>query len=177
MVKLGRLIQGQDVAFDTHQSGDGQSVHWKELHLEKRLHKGGKIRFPFFGDRSPTSSERVSDKDYERVVREVRRELHKNEALRQTLAETVVSQIDRFREGTITIEVAREAANKIASMFDLSDDFISHAVVQANNRIAEYSTLHAGKRPGMVVEIVQSKDRIEIQKPKGTWQRWRGNAL
>lgn len=177
MAKLGRLIQGQDVAFDTHQSGDGQSIHWKELHLEKRLHKGGKIRFPFFGDRNPSSSERVSEKDYQRVVKEVSRTLNRNPELRSTLAETVVSQIDRFRGGVVTIEDAREAANKIASIFDLGDDFIGHAVIHANNRIAEFSTLHPGKQPGTVVEIVQSRSSIQIKKPRDTWWKWRGDAL
>jgi hypothetical protein len=177
MAKFGRLIQGQDVAFDTHQSGDGQRINWEELHLEKRLHKGGKIRFPFFQPRQPSWSERVSERDYERVVREVQKTLSKDPKLREQLAQVIVDQLARFREGDVTIETAQEAARTIASIFDLGEDFIATATVQADGHISRFATLHAGKRPGTVMEIVQSRDRIEIQRPKESWPKWRGNAL
>jgi hypothetical protein len=35
MAKLNRLMKGQDLAFDTHQAGDRQSVNWLALHMEK----------------------------------------------------------------------------------------------------------------------------------------------
>jgi hypothetical protein len=50
MATLKRLINGQDIAFDTHQAGT-QHIRHRDLHLEKRLHSGGKIRYPMFGNR------------------------------------------------------------------------------------------------------------------------------
>src|SRR5262245_57223446 len=120
MAKLARLIRGQDVAFDTHQRGDGQEVKWQELHLEKRLHhRGWKIRFPLFGKRVPSSSEGMPGKQYEKVLAEVRRELDKNPDLVQQLAETLAQQMQRFRGPDLAIETVIEGARKIAAYFDL----------------------------------------------------------
>ena len=85
MATLKKLIEGQNVCFDTHQSGDSQSVNWNQLHLEKRIHKdkgGGKIRFPLIGDYKPSWSSRISEERYEEVCREVKRALSKNEQLK-----------------------------------------------------------------------------------------------
>jgi hypothetical protein len=177
MAKLARLIQGQDVHFDTHQSGDQQPTHWQDLHLEKRLHKGGKIHFHFFGDRDPMPSERISGADTARIVKEVRRTLEKNPQLREQLAETIVSQLNRFRSGAVTLEQAQEAARNIASAFDLGPEFVASAVVHAKAQISMFTTLHPGRRPGTVVEIVQSGQRVSVQKPKESWAQWRGHAL
>jgi hypothetical protein len=173
VAKLGRLIQGQDVTFDTHQAGDGQEINWRSLHLEKRLHRGGKIRFHLFGDAEPTYSDRVSEKDFFRVVREVRDTLHKNEKLATQLAETIVVQVQRFRGGAVTTETALEAARNIARAFDLGEPFVGLAEVAANARIARFSTIHPGKRPGTVVEIVQDARQVSVQRPTGSWGRWR----
>ena len=75
MANLKKLIHGQDVRFDTHQAGDAQPTNWHHVHLEKVLHEGGKIRFPLAGDFQPSWSSRVNDVQYERVKREVAREL------------------------------------------------------------------------------------------------------
>lgn len=176
MAKLGRLIQGQDVTFDTHQAGDGQEINWRSLHLEKRLHKGGKIRFHLFGDAETSYSDRVSEKDLGRVVREVRDTLHKNEKLTVQLAETIVAQVLRFRRGAVTTENALEAARNIAKAFDLGEAFVGLAEIAANARIARFSTIHPGKRPGTVIEIVQDAQQVSVQRPRESWGRWRRDA-
>jgi hypothetical protein len=176
MAKLSRLIQGQDVYFDTHQAGDRQQANWENLHLEKRLHRGGKIRFHFFGDRDPMSSERVSEKDSARVVSEVRKTLRKNVQLTEQLAETIVTQLNRFRGGDVTLEQAQEAARNIARAFDLGEEFVASAVIHAKAQISRFATLHPGKRPGTVVEVVQTAERVTIQRPKESWAQWRGHA-
>lgn len=174
MAKLSRLIQGQNIAFDTHQAGDRQEVKWKDLHLEKRLHGGGKIRFPLFGDISPSSSEGVSDDKFSKVVSEVKRTLRRNQNLQQQLAESIVSQIYRFKSGEVTVADAQEAANKIADAFDLGKYFISATLQGANAQIIQYSTLHPGLRPGSAIEIVQSADHVLVQKPdKESWSKWK----
>ena len=173
MKKLQQLIRGQDVAFDTHQSGDGQPVKVRDLHLEKRLHNGGKIRFPFFGDAEPSASEGVSDKVFARVVREVKKALRDNGRLREQLAETIASQLDRFANGLASIENAGEAARKIAGAFDLGEDFVSTVVIHANNRLISFRTLHLGRRPGTFKEIVQDAQKVAVQRPKESWEIWR----
>lgn len=174
MAKLNRLIQGQDVTFDTHQAGDGQEINWRSLHLEKRLHKGGKIRFHLFGEGETTHGDRISEKDLGRVVREVRDTLNKNEKLARQLAETIVEQVKRFRSGDVTARDAMEAARNIARAFDLGEPFLSLAeIVVTDSRIARFSTIHPGKRPGSVIEIVQDAERVSVQRPKDSWSRWR----
>lgn len=173
MAKLRRLIQGQDIAFDTHQAGDGQPVNVQALHMEKRLHGRGKIRFPFFGELREPSYEGLSDKDYSRVVREVRDVLRDNENLRARLAETIVSQIQRFAAREANVESARNAARNLANAFDLGEEFVALAVTYADETLASFRTLHPGHRPGTVVEIVQSRESVVIQKPRDSWGFWR----
>jgi hypothetical protein len=178
MARLSRLIQGQDVSFDTHQAGDGQPVRWDGLHLEKRLHRGGKIRFPFFGERQPSWNEGLSEEKYDRIVREVQKALRKDGQLLEKLAQTIVTQLDRFSNGEATIEDAQQAARKIAYAFDLGEEFVASATVYADSRIARVATLHPGQRAGSVVEIVQSASSIDIQKPSSnSWRRWKRDAL
>lgn len=178
MTKLSRLIHGQDIAFDTHQSGDGQEVHIEELHLEKRLHRRGwKVRFPLFGNRQPSYSDGMPDREYERIVREVKRTLDKNAHLTEQLAETIVGQLRRFRSGDISVEVAIEAARKIAGYFDLGEPFVVSVSIHVQPQFMRVATLHLAQRPGTVVEIAQSRDKVEIQKPKDSWGTWRNIAL
>ena len=124
MAKLGGLINGQDVAFDTHQAGDGQSTNWEKLHLEKRLHnKRGKARFPLLGKEQPSKSG-MDQREFSRVTREVKKVLKKNEDLVIDLAKIIVEQLQRFSSGEATIEDARAAAKKIANVFDLDEEFL-----------------------------------------------------
>jgi hypothetical protein len=174
VASLKRLIQGQDVAFDTHQAGDSQVVKADDLHLEKRMHRGGgKVRFPLFGDRQPSRSERVSDKDFARIVREVHKALSKKPQLQSQLAEVVVEQINRFRGGQITTEQCMEGARKLADIFDLGEPFLVQVRMNIDLLLLEVATLHAGISKGAVVEIVQSRYRIEIQRPNESWPNWR----
>jgi hypothetical protein len=102
MAKFGGLITGQDIAFDTHQQGDSQPVRLKDLHLEKRLHAGGKIRFPLFGNEPPSSSRKVSPETFDRVTKEVTKTLHKDDSLTEELGQLIVKQLVRFSSGDIS---------------------------------------------------------------------------
>lgn len=178
MAKLTRLIRGQDIVFDTHQSGDGQEIHVKELHLEKRLHKKGwKIRFPLFGEQEPSYSPGMPDKEYVRIVKEVKRTLGKNAKLKEDLAETIVSQLRRFRSGEISVQEAIEAAGKIAGYFDLGPPFMASVSSHVASKSLLVSTLHLAQKPGTVVEINQSRDKVEILKPIDSWGNWRDIGL
>lgn len=176
MATLRRLIQDQDVAFDTHQAGDGQPTNWAALHLEKRLRDGGKVRFPFFGNGSP-SWDGMSERRYARVVREVHRALHANSRLLDQLAETITRQIHRFKSGDMTIEDARAAASKLAKAFGLGDELASKATWHAQQRLAQFSSLHLGPRLGYVTEIVQSSAGVVLQRPGRAWKDMQPNAL
>ncbi len=170
MPKLKRLIQGQDVAFDTHQSGDGQETHAEDLHLEKRLHSGGKIRFPLHGSASPSRSRSVSEDKYHRVVAEVRRALDKDPELVSDLAKEIVAQMNRFRQGLATEQLIREAANKIASAFDLGPALAEQATLEASGRVKQFSTLHLGSRVGTAFRVTQSARGAVVERARREWE-------
>ena len=178
MATLKKLIKNQSLTFDTHQAGDGQPVHSDDLHMEKQLHAKpyGKIRFPLFGDREPTWSENVTDAQYSRVTREVKKELNNNPELARGLARTIIDQMWRYKSGSVTAEQAQDVARKIAGYFDLGADFIAIAVNRADSRLAQFSTLHPGDQPGTVIEIVQSAEYVKIRKPIDSWSKWKNFA-
>jgi hypothetical protein len=176
MAKLDGLIQGQDVVFDTHQAGDSQALHVEDLHLEKRLHDGGgKIRFPLFGNRQPSHSGRMSSGTHDSVVREVTKTLRKNQALTERLAQTVVEQLRRFSNGEATVKNAEAAARKLASYFGLGKSFVNSVARFAETRLVHFVSQHAGPTPGSLVEIVQSKARIEVRRARSVYSAklWR----
>jgi hypothetical protein len=157
------------VAFDTHQSGDGQLVHVDDLHLEKRLHGGGKMRFPLHGDRRPSRSEDITEKQYARVVKEVKSALEKDPRLTETLAKTIVHQINRFRDGDISEDLIVKAANKIASAFDLGPALAQAMKREVNGRITQASTLHLGSRVGTAFLVAQSARGAMIARATREW--------
>ena len=162
--QLRILIKEQDVAFDTHQAGDGQSVNWEKLHLEKRLHKGGKARFPLFGNEKPSSSG-MNEDDFSRVKKEVRKALE-NQKIFEALAKRIVDELDRFRNGNATHENAREAAQKIAGYFDLDKNFLRIVEEYADNKLLSFTTIHFNPNELTLHEIHQSGKEIAIQKPR-----------
>lgn len=166
MANLKKLIHGQDVRFDTHQAGDAQPTNWHHVHLEKVLHEGGKIRFPMAGDFQPSWSSRVNDIQYERVKREVARELERNPALVQALAETVVNILNRFSSGTATIENAQEAAKKFAEYFGLDENFERTVEDFMGNRLQEFISYHRNPDDIFLEEIRFTPKRVEIRKSR-----------
>ncbi len=166
MANLKKLIHGQDVRFDTHQAGDAQPTNWRNVHLEKVLHEGGKIRFPLVGDFQPSWSSRVNDVQYERVKREVARELGKNPVLVQALAETVVNILNRFSSGTATIENAQEAAKKIAEYFGLDENFERTVEDFMGERLQEFISYHRDPDGIFLEEIRFTPKRVEIRKSR-----------
>jgi hypothetical protein len=167
MARLKNLISNQDIAFDTHQAGDGQPVNVDALHLEKRLYGGGKIRFPLFGNRNP-SSEGVDDRRLRRVTREVRSALSDTTTTEQ-LAETLVSQLRRFKGKKMTIDDAREAANNLAKFFNLGPAIVERAVFHAESQLQVYQSIHLGPQKGKAIEIAQSSEEVAFQRAPRTW--------
>jgi hypothetical protein len=173
MASLRRLIRGQDIAFDTHQAGDGQEVRFEDLHLEKRLWDGGwKVRFPLFGDRQPTRSKTMPEEDYQRVVKEVKKALKDNDELTQELAETIVRQLRRFKNSEISVEVAVAAASKIAENFGLGKPFVARVKGLVSPPVELVSTLHFERRGAYAFEIVQSANSIQIRRAENSWNDW-----
>ncbi|MEI7796810.1 MAG: hypothetical protein WCI06_09270 [Methylococcaceae bacterium] len=166
--ELRKLIKGQDIAFDTHQAGDGQEVHVEDLHLEKRLHGGkGKARFPFFGNFKPSVSGKMTEKDLIRVTKEVADALKKDENLTRELAKTIVNVLKRFRgKNTDIREDACEAARKIAGYFGLSDEFLRIVEDYSQNKLIFFMTIHFNPTDGTIHEIVQSANSVEIRKAR-----------
>jgi len=166
MAKLGGLINGQDVAFDTHQAGDSQKTNWKKVHLEKRLHnKRGKARFPLLGNEQPSNSG-MNDNDFNRVKREVKKALKKNKNLLDELASTIVTQLKRFSSGEASREDARETARRFAGYFDLDHDFLRVVEEYADKQLSSFTTIHYNPAEQTLHEIHQSKEEIVIQKPR-----------
>lgn len=166
MAKLGGLINGQDVAFDTHQAGDSQIVNWKDVHLEKRIHnKRGKARFPILGNQEPSVSG-MTDNDLRRVTKEVKKTLRKNESLVKELAITIVDVLKRFSNGEASPKDAREAAKKIAKAFDLNADFLRVVEEYADKKLETFTTIHFNPGEDSLHEIILSKEKITIQKPR-----------
>jgi hypothetical protein len=166
MSKLGGLINGQDVAFDTHQAGDGQSTNWQKVHLEKRLHDNrGKARFPLLGNEKPSSSG-MNESDFSRITREVRDTLKKNDALTRSLAETIVDQMRRFSSGEATVEHASLAARAIADAFDLDKEFLRVVQEYAKGRLISFTSIHFNQAQNTLHEIVITKVEIVVQKPR-----------
>lgn len=163
MAKYGVLIQGQDIAFDTHQQGDAQEIRLKDLHLEKRLHVGGKIRFPLFGAGHPSYSRKVTQETFRRVEREVSRTLNKDAKLTEALGQLIVNELVRFGSGQVTVEDAQLAASKIASYFDLDVEFESAVARYAGKVLKEFATFHRSLVDKRYVEIRQSAEEIRLR--------------
>lgn len=166
MAKLGGLINGQDVAFDTHQAGDGQGINWKHLHLEKRLHKGGaKARFPLFGE-EPPSSRGMNERELNRVSTEIRSALKNNRDLVEDLAETIAEQLRRFSSGEAEIHHARQAAQRIAGAFDLNESFLRAVEEYYEGKIFSFTSIHFNPAQNSLHEIVITGAGIAVQKPR-----------
>lgn len=163
MAKLNHLIKGQDVSFDTHQAGDGQEIHWQELHLEKTIHGGlGAIKFPLFGAREPKLPEGMTKARFNSVRSEVKRALKKNERLVRDLAETIADQMNRYSSGRAGESYAEEVARKVANSFDLDEEFIVIARNHIANRLSSYVTLHVDRADGFLYEIRQSRRGVSV---------------
>lgn len=167
MAKLGRLISGQDISFDTHQAGDGQEVNWRNVHLEKSVHnERGKAKFPLLSNERP-SNKGMNDDVYAKVTKEVKRELKKNKVLVDELAETVADVIKRFSQGKATEEDGMTAAKKLAGYFDLDDKIVSSLSNEFKDpEDMDFSTIHRHhKRKYGYIEIKQSSKKVDIRKP------------
>ena len=163
---MRRLINGQNVAFDTHQAGDKQETNWRKVHLEKRLHGGkGKIRFPLF-DGELISHSGMNENKFKSVIDEIKKALRKNERLLIELAQTVIDQLNRFSNGKASAEDARIAAKKFAKYFDLDAEFLRIVEEYAGNKLTSFSSIHYDFTGNKLIEIVQTKEEIAIQKPK-----------
>lgn len=168
MANLKRLIQGQDVRFDTHQAGDMQPTDWKALHLEKILHEGaGKIRFPLVGNHEPNwSSPRISQKNFQRVCAEVKRELNKNKNTTQILALTVADVLTRFSNGTASVKDAEEAAKKLAGYFGLDQQFSRTVCEYMGSRLLSFTSYHSTTDSQFLKKIIISTEKVEIRKSR-----------
>ncbi|WP_397379326.1 hypothetical protein [Prosthecobacter sp.] len=162
MSKLGGLINGQDVTFDTHQSGDNQDINWRNVHLEKRLHRGGgKARFHLFKDASNSSG--MNNTEFTQVNREVRRAFKRNPLLKKKLAQEIVKTLSRFSSDTATIADAKLAAQNLAKYFTLGKQFLNAVDHEAEGRLLSLTTVHLNKAKGTKHEIIQSADKVKIR--------------
>lgn len=167
MATLKRLINGQDITFDTHQAGDCQPVNWRAVHMEKQIHgKKGKIKFPLVGDDKPDVSGGMSQKDYESVTREVSNELRKNRRLVNLLAEIVVGTLERFSHGVATTEDAKKAAKQFAEYFSLDESFVEYSERYAKERLVSATSTHISKETGHIHKISQSAEQVSILRIK-----------
>lgn len=167
MTKLSRLINGQDVTFDTHQAGDGQEVNWKAVHLEKKMHnRKGKIRFPLSGNMAPSWSSGISRDNFEKITREVRDELGDNQALVEELAETVVDILSRYSSGRATTDDAKIAAKRLAGYFGLNEQFERVVERYAHGRLVLFTSVHMNSETRLLQEISQSSDRVVVRKAR-----------
>lgn len=167
MATFKRLIQGQNVRFDTHQAGDGQAINAEHLHLEKILHEGGgKIRFPMTGDFEPNYSSRVSNKQFESVRREVQRELKKNKERTTELGKAIVDVFRQYTSETVSIETLKTAAKKLAGYFGLDENFVKTVEEYANGQFLSFTSFHINPENEMLQEIKLSQKRVEIKKSK-----------
>ena len=164
MSALRSLIQGQDVSFDTHQAG-AQNVNWKDLHLEKHLHRGGKIRYPMFGNHKPTTKG-VSDDVYQSVTNEVRHALKKDTRLTDALAHTIADQLQRFRSNQASEMEAREAARKIAEYFGLKKEFVDSVARYSNIYLKEFVSIHRSVETEDLKEIRLSSKGVVIREAR-----------
>jgi len=166
MAKLGGLISGQDIAFDTHQAGDRQSPNFRSLHLEKRRHnRRGKVRFPLFGVEEPTCSG-MNKKDFNSIVSEIRRELKRNAGLIEELAKLLVTEMHRFGSNEATAEKCLEAARRIGDYFDLDSKIIGAIAKYSGDKLVMVNTLHFSTKEKNFFEIQQSPERIGIRAVK-----------
>ncbi len=167
MPTLKRLIQGQDIAFDTHQAGDSQAANWQALHLEKRLHAGGKkVRYPFFDPGKPSSSKRMNEDELRQITNEVSRALRKDPSLTKNLGQVVVDSLQKFSDGIATTEDGKSAAKKLAGYFGLGEDFLRVVEDYADGRLKSLKTLHIEQEERTLHEIYQSSDTLEIRKAR-----------
>lgn len=173
MPKLKRLIDGQDIAFDTHQAGDGQEMNVEALHMEKRLHEGGKLKFPLFGDmNNPEASGNVNGRTKVKIINEVKSVLKKDTALTKELAQTVFDELERFSNGEATESDAKETAINIARYFDLDDTFINMASGFKGDTLTSLKTWHESlSSPRKIFMITQSKKNIDISYVNGEYTR------
>lgn len=164
--KLARLIDDQDLAFDTHQSGDGQKIHWREIHMEKRMHNNlGKARFPLAGNAEPSKSKTMSDQTFSKISKEVRTVLRKNQSLATELAKTVANELHRFSSGKASEKDARKAAIKMAGYFCLDETFEQLVVNYLKANLGMVTTVHRNPN-GKPYEIIQSADKIEVRQAR-----------
>lgn len=170
MAKLSRLIKGQNIAFDTHQQGDAQQTRWKNIHLEKRLHEGGKIRFPLYNGK-PRRTPKVNEKTYQRVIKEVSNTLKRDSNLTDILAHTIADQLHRFSSGAATIAHAQEAAQNIASYFDLDKEFEVAVARYAGKKLIEYTSHHRSRDDGRMIEIKQSSIEISLRSAPSVYRK------
>lgn len=161
---LKRLINGQDIRFDTHQRGDGQRVNVWALHLDKILHDGkGSIKFPFDALHQPAPSKGMSPEVIKRVTNEVKQAL-KNKKLAKSLGETIIDTFERFSGSSVPVERAEELAKVFAGYFGLDEKFINSTTKYADDRLVSMSTLHFSQHLKTVHEIYLSSDYIKISK-------------
>jgi hypothetical protein len=164
---LKRLINGQNITFDTHQAGDAQETNWKYIHLEKRLHgRRGKVRFPLIGNQEPSYSSGLNSNEYGRIVNEVSKVLKKNENLLRELAITITDALKRFSSDQATYDDYIDSANKIADYFDLDVADVVKAYGTRENSISEFRTYHLGSEEIGVIELIQNKDLVSLRKSR-----------
>jgi len=167
MANLKRLIEGQNVRFDTHQAGDQQPTNRYGVHLEKILHDGGeKIRFPLAGGYEPSWSSRINKNKYESVRREVQRELKNNDLLVNDLANTVADVLERFSSGTATVDDSKEAARKLAGYFGLNEQFERIVEEFMAGRLQTYASYHVNPGKRELQEIRLTSDKVEVRKSR-----------
>ena len=164
MASLKRLINGQNLRFDSHQAGDGQQTNWKSVHFDKLPHgRKGKATFPLIGDGSPSYSGGMSRREFDRIVSEVKGELKSNEQLAQQLAKTVADTLKRFSAGQATFEHGIQAAKKIAQIFELDDAFVAAVQGEFPNLLSELRTFHLGPDSTGVIELRQSSESVYLR--------------
>lgn len=167
MASLKRLINGQNLRFDSHQAGDGQPTNWKSVHFDKLPHRSkGKATFPLFGDGNPSYSGGMSRREFERIVGEVTSELKGNEQLAQQLAKTIADILKRFSSGEATFEHGIQAASKIAEIFDLDDAFVAAVEGEFPNNLTQLRTYHLGPDNTGVIELRQSSESVYLRRSR-----------
>ncbi len=108
----------------------------------------------------------MNERELNRVTKEVKKVLRKNEHLVRNLAETIVEELRRFSSGEATSEDARDAARKIANAFDLNEDFLRVVEEYSKRNLTSFVSIHFNPSQNALQEVLITKTEVAVQKPR-----------
>lgn len=163
MNTMKKLLNNQNLSFDTHQRGDGQPIRMEDLHLHKTLFgsKKGTIKLPLLGNGKPSFSG-MSLREYHAVLKEVKDALESNKERVNQLAIEIVDVLHSFSSGNASTQDARHAAARIAEYFGLSIRFERIVEDYAEGRLLSFTSVHIDPEDYSTKMIRFTKNKVRI---------------